>query len=472
MATMLIGGEVLTVTYVDGDVSASGDGLTPQTAVQSVTAVVSNRLYLFRRNDGLPDFRYGQRRFRQYHGRQPAGPETLCRRMLNENKQSHAAVRGAGGAAKNGLGLFTGLLRCGRCGRLLNVYYSSHGDCMRYHCYRGEGTGEPPCGFKMSGGQVDPLLEGATLAALAPSAVEAAGQAWQQYGAKVDSRERALKREYEQARYEADRARRQYDAIEPENRMVAAELERRWNHALTQAAVSRERLEEYLRGMDRAKYGHDDFMAMAASFESIWRSPKTDMSLKKRIVRTIIEEVAVAETPNSNEICLRVHWRGGAHTEHRFIRRTQSHRGNTIPENAEKAIVELVAMCDDRMIAKYLNENRALTSDGRMWTADRVARARRDRRIRRYDPMKRESEGLLTLNEAARFLGVSHDALQTMAARGEVEHKHPLPMGPYIFRRSDLDGQNGDRLRKIVQMRRKMKSQATFETGRLFEGAS
>ena len=195
------------------------------------------------------------------------------------------------------------------------------------------------------------------------------------------------------------------------------------------------------------------------------------MSLKKRIVRTIIEEVAVTETPASNEICLRVHWRGGAHTEHRFIRRTQSHRGNTIPENAEKAIVELVAMCDDRMIAKYLNENRILTSDGRLWTVDRVMRARR-RRIRRYDPAKRESEGLLTLNEAARFLGVSHDALQTMAARGEVEHKHPLPMGPYIFRRSDLEGQNGDQLRKSIQMRRKSKSPAILETGRLFEGVS
>jgi len=394
------------------------------------------------------------------------------RRMLENNKQSHAAVRGAGGAAKNGLGLFVGLLRCGRCGHMLNVYYSSHGDCMRYYCYRGVGNSEPPCSFKMSGGQVDPLLEGAVLAALSPTAVEAAERAWQEYGEKVDVQERSLKREHEQAQYEADRARRQYDVIEPENRMVAAELERRWNHALTQAAASRERLEEYRLGMERKKYGHDDFMAMAAAFEDVWRSPKTDMSLKKRIVRAIIEEVAVTETPNSNEICLRVHWRGGAHTEHRFIRRTQSHRGCTIPENAEKAITELVATCDDRMIAKYLNENRALTSDGRTWTAERVARARRDRRIRRYDPAKRENEGLLTLNEAARFLGVSHDALQTMAARGEVEHKHPLPMGPYIFRRSDLEGQNGDQLRRIVQMRRKMKSRATLEPGRLFKGVS
>lgn len=390
-------------------------------------------------------------------------------RMLNDNKQRHAATRGAGGAAKNGLGLFTGLLRCGRCGQLLNVYYYSRSDCMRYYCYRGEGSGAPPCGFYLNGAQVDPLLEEAVLAALSPSAVEAAEQAWRQYGEKVDGHEQALKRECEQAVYEADRARRQYDAIEPENRMVAAELERRWNQTLAHAAETKARLDEYRQSVSHEQRTHDDFMALAASFTDVWRSPKTSLSLKKRIVRTVIEEVAVAETPNSDEICLRVHWRGGSHSEHRFFRRTKKHH---IPENTRMAILELSQICDDRMIAKYLSENGSLNGYGQPWTGKRVNQARREKRIHGYNPAKREREGLLTLNEAARFLGISHDALQTLAKRGEVEHQHPLAVGPYIFRRSALEGQHGDRLRKIVQMRRKAKAPAIIEEGRLFERVS
>ena len=387
--------------------------------------------------------------------------------MLNDNKQRHAAARGAGGAAKNGLGLFSGLLRCGRCGRLLNIYYSSRSDSMRYSCYRGEGSGAPPCGFHLNGDQVDPLLEEAVLSALAPSAVAAAEQAWCQYGEKVDGRERALKRECEQATYEAERARRQYDAIEPENRMVAAELERRWNQTLTHAAEAKARLDEYRQSVSHEQRTHDDFMALAASFTAVWRSPGTELSLKKRIVRTIIEEVAVAETPGTDEICLRVHWRGGSHSEHRFFRRSKKH--THIPENIQEALYELSRMCDDQMIAKYFTENGSVNGRSQPWTGERVAQARRERRILGYNPVRREEEGLLTLNEAARFVGVSHDALQALAKRGEVAHKHPLPIGPYIFRRADLEGQHGDRIRKIVQMRRKVKSSVSDEQGRLFD---
>lgn len=388
-------------------------------------------------------------------------------RMLNENKQRYAATRGAGGAAKNGLGLFSGLLRCGRCGRLLSIYYSSRNECMRYCGERGAGSGGPACRFYLNGAHVDPLLEDAVLSALSPSAVAAAEEAWRQYGEKVDGRERALKREHEQAAYEAERARRQYDAIEPENRMVAAELERRWNQTLAHAAEAKTRLDEYRQGVSHEQRTHDDFMALAASFPEVWRSPKTDRSLKKRIVRTLIEEVAVSETPGSDEIVLRVHWRGGSHSEHRFFRRTQRHLH--IPANIQEAILELSRLCDDQMIAKYLTENGSVNGRGQPWTGKRVAQARRERRILGYDPARRERDGLLTLTEAARFLGVSPDGLQSSAKRGEVAHKHPLPIGPYVFRRCDLEGQHGDRIRKIVRMRRKVKSSANDSPGRLFD---
>jgi len=98
-----------------------------------------------------------------------------------------------------------------------------------------------------------------------------------------------------------------------------------------------------------------------------------------------------------------------------------------------------------------------------------VRLARQARGIKRHDPARREAEGLLTLNEAAKFIGISHDALAALATRGEVSHTHPLPRGPYIFRRADLEGQNGDQLRCIVKARTKRKDEKPFENGGLFE---
>lgn len=391
------------------------------------------------------------------------------RLMLRSNKQGFAAERGAGGAAKEGAGLFSGLMRCGRCGRLMRVSYHSKNRCARYACYRGDGEGVPRCAFNFSGEQPDELLSAAVADVLTPLAVEASALAFVEEQSEVDGRELALARAVEQARYEAERARRQYDAIEPENRLVAATLERRWNDALQAEAEAAARLGEYRGGVRRTRRSREEFMALAAVFPDLWNSPETDVVLKKRIIRVLIEEIVVEESADQREINLRVHWKGGAHSEYRFVRHRTGYSRLSHPEAVVRAILELTAMCDDRMIAKYVNENGFRRRDGAMWTAAMVGQVRHYRRVLRHDPAKREREGLLTLNEAAKFLGVSHDALQALATRGEVPHRHPLPVGPYIFRKSDLSGQHGDHLRSIVRSRTKRNSSKPLENGGLFD---
>ena len=391
------------------------------------------------------------------------------RLMLRNNKQGYAATRGAGGAAKEGAGLFSGLMRCGRCGRLMRVSYHSKNRCAKYACYRGDGEGAPRCAFNFSGEQPDQLLSAAVAEVLTPWAVEAAERAFVEEQSEVDGREQALARALEQARYEAERARRQYDNSEPENRLVTSTLERRWNLALQQEAEATARLTEHRGATRRQRRGREEFMAMAAGFPELWNSPETDVVLKKRIIRVLIEEIAVEESADQREINLRVHWKGGAHTEYRFVRHRTGFSRLSHPVEVVRAILELTEMCDDRMIAKYLNENGFRRRNGAMWTSDMVGQVRHYRRVLRYDPAKRERDGLLTLNEGAKFLGVSHDALQALAARGEVAHRHPLPVGPYIFRRADLAGQHGDRLRAIVRSRTKRNSLKVPENGRLFD---
>jgi DNA invertase Pin-like site-specific DNA recombinase len=390
------------------------------------------------------------------------------RGMLDGNRQSFVAMRGAGGAAKNGTGLLGGLIRCGGCGRLMHVGYRTRDKTVTYRCHAGIGDDGEACSFQFSGTQPETLVVRAALQALEPLAVAAAERAFETEHAAVDDRERALERECEQARYEAGRAQRQYDAIEPENRLVAATLERRWNEALARVAGAEARLAEHRGRERRSKRGHADFMAMAKSFPEVWNAPDADVSLKKRILRTLIEEVSADTAADGREVCLRVHWKGGTHTEHRYRRRPGG-RGNVYPDDTVKVITELSVMCDDSMTAKYLNEHGIPRPNGAPWNRDVVCAARKARGIKRYDPARRQAEGLLTLNEAAKFIGISHDALAALAARGEVPHVHPLPYGPYIFRRSELEGQNGERLRFAVRARTKRKGAKSLENGGLFD---
>ncbi len=390
------------------------------------------------------------------------------RGMLDNNRQSFVAIRGAGGAAKNGAGLLGGLIRCGTCGRLMHVGYSARNKAAGYKCRAGIGDGGIPCSFQFSGTQPEAIVVQAVLQALEPLAITAAERAFETEHNAVDGRERALEREFEQARYEAARAQRQYDAIEPENRLVAATLERRWNETLTRMADVEARLAEHRGREQRSKRSHADFMAMARSMPKIWNAPETDVSLKKRILRTLIEEITAFAADDGREVCLRIHWKGGVHTEHCYRRRPGG-RSNVYPDDTVKIIAELSAMCDDSMIAKYLNEHGIPRPNGAPWYRDVVCAARKARGIKCHDPARRKAEGLLTLNEAAKCIGISHDALATLATRGEVPSVHPLPRGPYIFRRSELEGQNGDRLRQIVQARLKRKSTKTLENGGLFD---
>jgi DNA invertase Pin-like site-specific DNA recombinase len=148
---------------------------------------------------------------------------------------ANAAMRGddTSGAAKSGPALLAGLLRCGRCGRKLHVgYCGTGGRVPRYYCRDGHlNHGTERC-ISFGGLRVDEAVVAAVLEAVQPAGVEAALHAWDQALRQGDDKQRALELALEKARYEAERARRQYDAVEPENRLVAGELEARWEQAL------------------------------------------------------------------------------------------------------------------------------------------------------------------------------------------------------------------------------------------------
>ncbi len=137
------------------------------------------------------------------------------------------------GAPKHGDALLAGLFRCKRCGRKLTVRYTgSNHNIPRYSCWRGLlDNGEPRC-IAFGGLRVDDAIEEALLGVVEPGAIAAAVEADRNMASQRDQVQDALLRDLEAARYAADRAFRQYDAADPENRLVTSELEARWNKAL------------------------------------------------------------------------------------------------------------------------------------------------------------------------------------------------------------------------------------------------
>ena len=359
------------------------------------------------------------------------------RKMVSDN----VPAAGARGAPKHGSALLSGILRCRRCGRKLTVQYTgAKGQIPRYACVRGRlDYGEPSC-IAFGGLRVDDVVEAALLAVVEPAAIQAARDAEAQAATRRDEAREALLRDLEAARYAADRALRQYDAADPENRLVTGELEARWNRALERAAAVERRIAEHdAAAAPRAVIAPMSFDALADDLRAVWAAPTTDARLKKRIVRTVIQE-AVADLDDATaEIVLTIHWVGGAHTEHRLPRRRRGQR-NATPDNIVEAVRALALIAKDDVIAGVLNRNGLKTGNGNRWTRERVTSMRSSHRIPVYRPAEDGQEPWLNLTKAASAVGVTPKTLRLAAERGEIDALHPLADGPWLFRRSDLDG--------------------------------
>lgn len=355
------------------------------------------------------------------------------------------------GAAKKGAALLAGLLRCRRCGRKLTVRYtgSAH-DVLRYACLRGLlDHGEPRC-VAFGGIPVDDAIAREVLRVVQPAAVEAALVASEQAARQQDEVVAALQRDLEAARYAALRAQRQYDATDPENRLVAGELEQRWNLALHRVQELEARIASHTagRGPEPPLPTREAFAELATRLEAIWHDPGTDVRLKKRIVRTLLQEVLVDVDSTAGMITLVLHWAGGVHTELRVPRRRRGQHSNQTPPAIVDAIASLARICPDKLIAGILNRNGLQTGQGNRWTQERVTALRSHHQIACYNRETRVAQGWLNLTEAAAVVGLSPRTLRLAVERGESPAEHPLPEGPWIFQQTTL---GTDAVKALVQ---------------------
>jgi DNA invertase Pin-like site-specific DNA recombinase len=345
------------------------------------------------------------------------------------------------GAVRDGAALLVGLLRCRRCGRKLMVRYTGRDhDAVRYCCFRAsQDNGEPRC-IQFAGTSIDEIVGEQVLAVLRPAALEAAMLGDQTQNRQQAQVIEALELELKAARYGAERAQQQFDAVDPKNRLVADELERRWNQTLErvgelEARVQRERAQS----KETLLPSKDELMILAKEIDQLWNHPDTDICLKKRILRTLVEEILADVDSSAGTVQLVVHWKGGIHTELAVSRRHRGQNRRHTPDSTVQAIEQLARILPDNQIAGWLTQNGLCTGSGSFWTKEAIASARNCRQIPRHSAERQQTEGWMALYQAASFAGVSPKTLRRAAETKEVPALHPLPAGPWIFKRSDLE---------------------------------
>jgi DNA invertase Pin-like site-specific DNA recombinase len=361
--------------------------------------------------------------------------------MLSRNAQS----RGGHGVARGGSALVAGLIWCRRCGRRMNVSYS--GDRLSYGRYRCDQEnlrdGAPKC-ISFGALDADARVAEQVLAVARPAAIEAAHRASLASSDARDQALDALELQLQEARYQAQRAQRQYDAVDPDNRTVARELERRWNEALDVAQSIEDRLVR-ARSTPRRSAPPDvaHFKELATDLERVWNADTTDMALKKRIVRALLQTVWADIDEARREIVLTMHWKGGAHTELRVVRRrTGEHRRQTSPDVVD-AVRALAHILPDQQIALWLGRAGMRTPTGAHYTRALVASVRHLRSIEAFSEERSRIDGWLNCEQAAALLDVDPKTMRRAAERNDVPALHPLPNGPWIFARADLVGAVG-----------------------------
>ncbi len=351
---------------------------------------------------------------------------------------------GGGKSARGGRALLAGLLRCARCGRRLRVLYTGRAPgTPKYRC---EGQNLmlalPRC-MAFGAWRVDEAIVGEMLRALAPVALEAAVEAERMEEERQAEQRRIAELELQQARYEAQLAERRYAACDPDNRLIAAQLEKSWEGALRRVRACEEKLTGGVAPcgpVSLADGAGRDLERLADDLETAWHAPGTSMGCRQRLVRALIEEIVADVDEAAGEVVLVIHWKGGQHSEVRVRKpKTGEHRCRT-SSDALAVIRAMAGRWSDEHIAASLNRMGLRSGQGKTWTAHRVGSIRRVNGIAGYLSADKAGEWC-TMTEAAKELGVTNHVIRRLIKDQDLPAHQLTPRAPWQINRSDLQSE-------------------------------
>ena len=369
--------------------------------------------------------------------------EKFERNQAVMSSNAHMKLRLSAKAARGGRALLAGLLRCCRCGRMLHVAYGGERQPgARYEC-RGANINHGQGGIRCTAFgalRVDEAVSRALLDVVSSRALSEAVDIASSMASEKSNVYRATTLELEQARYEAQLASRRYESVDPEKRLVAAELEGRWNVALERVRDVEKRLEELSR--EHAEQAHVDrgeLLQLAESLPSVWNAPSADMRLKQRIVRMLVREILAEVDKARSEIVLVVHWHGGRHSELRVPKNRTGQHGRKASVEVEEVVRRMVGRWTNADIAATLNRLGSRTGTGLTWNDSRVQGLRHRMGLVGTASEAVEARTTLTLNDAVERLGVSNTVILRLIRSGTIVATQVVPNAPYEISPDSLD---------------------------------
>lgn len=358
------------------------------------------------------------------------------------------------GSIRRGEALLPGLFRCARCGRRLHIQYTGKGgNTQRYVCRGAFSAKAADNCIGFGGMRVDRHIAQEALNRLQPLGIEAALVAMEAQAERQGDKRQQIDNAVRQAQYEAARARRQYDAVDPDNRLVAGELERRWNEKLLQLRDLEMQLEQIdltkeapsLSAEDRAK-----LMAMGRDLAKAWNSPGATIETRKKIIRLLIKEIIVDVVDDT--LALVIHWQGGDHTELTVKKNKVGQTRWAVAADVVDLVRVLARQLPDNAIAAILNRSGKVTGHGAAWTRAHVCGLRNTNGIPVYQEGERRERGEITLDEAADVLNVSRATVYRLITSGVLPAQQLCSGAPLIIR---LDDVQKDNIRREADARRR-----------------
>lgn len=347
---------------------------------------------------------------------------------------------------RSGQGLLCGLLRCGRCGKKLHVHYwGKSGTAARYLCKGDFDSGGKYC-LAFGGSTVDRRFSEEILKVVSARGIAAGLEAIKRLSRQDNEKQRAIELQLQQLEYDASRAFEQYNEVDPRNRLVAAELERRWNEKLAEADRVKSILEEY--NQKRKHICENDeakIKALGENFSRIWESEDCSAQTKKKIIRTVVEEVVVNLDDSGQILCFIIHWKGGSHTQFEMEKPKSGVGRKTSLEDIE-VIRKMAVRYGDDAIARVLTKLGRRTATGKRWNEHRVYSVRgrysiSGQRRTRPDPT------ILTLGQAATYCNISQSVIKRLVGSGILPKQQVVPWAPWEIKRADL---KSEKIQKIT----------------------
>jgi DNA invertase Pin-like site-specific DNA recombinase len=321
---------------------------------------------------------------------------------------------------REGPALLQGLVVCGICGARMTVrYHAGSGRAHPNYLCKGAGNTQsrPNC-QDIPGWGIDDAISRLLLEVMTPFALEVALAVQKELQDRIDEADGLRRKQVERARYEAELARRRYMQVDPDNRLVADELEAEWNNRLRELRQSQE---EYERRREADRLILDDeaqakILALASDFPRLWRDHKTPDRERKRMIRLLIEDVTLIK---KDVITVGVRFKGGATRSLALPKPRQSWEEWTTPPEVLAHIDRLLDNHTNAEIADLLNEQGLLSGGRKRFHGDRVEKLARRYGLKDRHARLRE-RGLLSLEEISRELGVCKATVKLRRALGSL----------------------------------------------------